>query len=294
MLYLAAASLMWAFSFGLIKHHLAGIDPNAVAFIRLAISLLIFLPLWRPRRIPVPAALKLIAIGAIQYGLMYTAYIHAYRYLAGYQVALLTIFTPIYVALIYDALDRHLIRRHLAAAALAAAGGFVIFFRQGTAAPAVRGILLMQLSNFAFAFGQIAYRRTTAKLQQLESASIMTDTAWYAWLFLGAAIFTGIVSLFCTDLHSVTITHKQWLVLLYLGVLPSGIAFFLWNLGSCRVNPATLAVFNNIKIPLAVTVTLLFFGEQAEILRLLAGSAVIFAALAIALRKNAQPPGRQS
>jgi len=44
LLELVAASLLWAFSFGLIKRHLATADPFAVAAVRLGISLLVFLP----------------------------------------------------------------------------------------------------------------------------------------------------------------------------------------------------------------------------------------------------------
>ena len=38
LLYLIVASLLWSFSFGLIKENLAGYDPLLVAFLRLAIS----------------------------------------------------------------------------------------------------------------------------------------------------------------------------------------------------------------------------------------------------------------
>ena len=44
MIYLLAASLLWSFSFGLIKGTLSELDPNLVSFIRISISLLIFLP----------------------------------------------------------------------------------------------------------------------------------------------------------------------------------------------------------------------------------------------------------
>ena len=60
----------------------------------------------------------------------------------------------------------------------------------------------------------------------------------------------------------------QVLVLLYLGLLASGVGFFLWNVGATRVSAGTLAVFNNVKIPLAVVVSLLFFAEQTDWLRL--------------------------
>ena len=44
MVFLLLVSLIWAFSFGLIKGNLTGLDSNFVAFCRMFVSLLIFLP----------------------------------------------------------------------------------------------------------------------------------------------------------------------------------------------------------------------------------------------------------
>jgi len=44
MIYLLLVSIAWAFSFGLIKGNLAGVDSNFVSFARMAFSLLVFLP----------------------------------------------------------------------------------------------------------------------------------------------------------------------------------------------------------------------------------------------------------
>ena len=51
MLLLLLASLVWAFSFGLIKDQLAGLDPTAVAVLRLLCALLVFLPFLRRRQL---------------------------------------------------------------------------------------------------------------------------------------------------------------------------------------------------------------------------------------------------
>jgi drug/metabolite transporter (DMT)-like permease len=62
-------------------------------------------------------------------------------------------------------------------------------------------------------------------------------------------------------------------------VIASGVGFFLWNYGARRVNAGTLAVFNNLKVPLAVAVSLIFFGESADPLRLALGGGIVLAAL---------------
>lgn len=54
----------------------------------------------------------------------------------------------------------------------------------------------------------------------------------------------------------------QWWLLAYLGVIASGVCFFLWNYGARRVTPVKLAIMNNLKIPLAALISLLLFREQ--------------------------------
>src|SRR5512136_2983445 len=115
---LLVASLIWAFSFGLIKAQLAGVPPQLVAFLRLALSTLLFAPWFRPRRLGGRALGLLAGVGAVQYGVMYLAYLASFRFLKASEVALWTIFTPIYVVLLADATAGIFRRRNLAAAAL--------------------------------------------------------------------------------------------------------------------------------------------------------------------------------
>jgi drug/metabolite transporter (DMT)-like permease len=69
------------------------------------------------------------------------------------------------------------------------------------------------------------------------------------------------------------------LTLIYLGAIASGLGFFLWNSGARQVNTGALAIFNNLKIPLAVVVSLVFFGEQANPVALLIGGSIVLLAL---------------
>ncbi len=72
-------------------------------------------------------------------------------------------------------------------------------------------------------------------------------------------------------------------------MISSGACFFWWNLGASRVNAGTLAVFNNAKVPLGVACSLLFFGEHADLPRLLVGGVLMAAALWVAERPPARP-----
>ena len=137
MLYLVAVSFLWAFSFGLTKGQLAGVDSAFVSAVRLALALLVFLPFLRLRGLAPRTAAALAGIGAVQFGLMYLALNASYRYLGAYEVVLFTVTTPVLVTLLADALDRTLRLRALAAAVIAVAGTAVIVVRAGDLRPAL-------------------------------------------------------------------------------------------------------------------------------------------------------------
>ena len=275
-IFLVAVSLLWAFSFGLIKGNLSGLDSGFVAFARLLLSLAVFLPFLRLRKLPSPGfGLALAFVGAVQFGVMYATYIHAYHYLEAHQVALFTIFTPLYVTLLGDLAARRFRPGLLPAAALAVAGAFVVMKGDVADLQVRTGFWLIQASNLCFAMGQVAYRRLLAGKPELRDRDV------FGLLYLGAVLVTGIHALATGDFENLTLTSKQTLTLLYLGVAASGVGFFLWNAGARRVTTGVLAVFNNLKIPLAVACSLVFFGEAAEWLPLLGGGGLIVAALAL-------------
>jgi len=273
-------SFIWAFSFGLIKKNLGGVDANFVAFIRLALAFLLFLPLLRPRQWPLAMTLRFFALGMVQFGLMYVFYIQAFRHLAAYQVAVFTIFTPIFVALADDLWARRFRPLHFGTALLAVAGTAVIVYSGLGKTGLLSGFILVQASNLCFALGQVFYRR----LRPLGKG--WQDRDGFAWLYLGGTCAALLAMLIFSSPFPPRVSWSHIPALLYLGLLASGVGFFLWNVGATRVSAGTLAVFNNVKIPLAVLVSLLFFGEQTDWLRLLVGGGVIALALGLNQRHD--------
>lgn len=274
MIYLLAASLIWAFSFGLIKGTLTGLDSSFVSFVRMGISFVLFAPMMRIRHVPPRLLLKLAVMGGIQYGLMYLFYIYSYQFLPAYQVALFTVFTPLFVTLIDDAFERTFNPLFLGTALLAVAGAGIISWREGALEPVLVGFLAVQASNLCFAFGQIYYKRL---LRSQEIPEVRLFGIVYAGAFLVTAAFAGST----VDFTALHLTAAQMLTLLYLGVIASGLAFFLWNVGARKTDSGALAVFNNLKIPLAVSVSMLFFGERSDPLRLAAGGLIVVLALVL-------------
>ncbi len=276
---LLIVSLIWAFSFGLIKGRLAGLDPTAVAVLRLALAAAVFIPFLRLKAFSPRLSLAYAAIGAVQFGAMYVLYLRAFAHLQAYEVALFTIFTPVYLALLDAAVGRRFQPRHLAAAFLSVVGAGLVIWNAAPGSDVTTGFLLVQGSNLCFAAGQLAYKRLRA------ANPAGRDRELFGLLYVGALLATGLFSVFTTDWPAFRPTETQWLVLAYLGVLASGLCFFWWNLGATRVNTGTLAAFNNAKVPLGVACSLLFFGESADLPRLIASLVILGAAIWIAERR---------
>ncbi|MFO7937042.1 MAG: EamA family transporter, partial [Kiritimatiellia bacterium] len=128
MIFLIIASLIWCFSFGLIGNTLAELPRAWIATMRLFIAMLIFIPFLK--KTSVRTCTKLFGIGAIQFGIMYLAYMHSFNYLKSHEVALFTIFTPIYVSLINDLQKRSFNLRNLLTAGLAVIGSGIILWNK--------------------------------------------------------------------------------------------------------------------------------------------------------------------
>ncbi len=275
MLELFIVSLVWAFSFGLIKDNLAAVDPNFVAFARLFLSLCVFLPFLRWNGLTRRLSLRLMLVGAVQYGIMYVAYNFSFRYLQAYEVALFTIFTPLYVTLIDNLFQRRFSWLHAVTTLLAVAGTAVIKLTGAVQENIWLGFLIVQLSNLGFAFGQVYYKKVMHASPGLKDAQV------FALPYLGGVLLTALSTTAFRGWSSLHLEGSQVLSLLYLGIIASGLGFFLWNYGARKVNNGALAIFNNLKVPLAVAVSLLVFGESANLVTLLVGGLMIVLALAL-------------
>lgn len=275
MYWLILVSLVWAPSPGLIRHWLGGVDPALVALIRVALALVVLAPFCRPRGLRAREVGWLIVIGAVQFGLMYVCYIGALAHLQAFEVAVLTIFTPLLVCIFEDLAARRIHWWPFAAAAVATVGAGIVLHARPLTSASWSGVALVQLSNACFAFGQVAYRRWRFIRPDISDARV------FGLLYFGAVIAALPASWSALGTLD-RLTSAQWLTLAYLGIVASGLCFFLWNRGAIQTGAGSLAVANNLKIPLMVACSLLVFGESTDLSRLLLGGALVVAAGLIA------------
>lgn len=274
MAYLIFVTVLWAFSFSLIGVYLAGhVDSDFAVLTRIVLGGLAFLPLTRWRGIPGRLKGGVMLVGALQFGVTYLCLYRSFDYLTVPEVLLFTIFTPLYVTLIDDALARRFSPVALVAAAIATVGAGIIRYN-GITSDYLTGFLLLQVANATFAAGQIGYKHLVARIP-----TQVPLFRFFGYFYLGALVVALPSFLIFGNAHRLPTTAVEWSVLLWLGLAASGLGMFLWNRGGCLVDAGTLAIMNNALVPAGLLVNLLIWNHNADLLRLALGGSVIAASL---------------
>ncbi|WP_043319411.1 carboxylate/amino acid/amine transporter [Microbulbifer sp. HZ11] len=285
MILLILITLLWAFSFSLIGVYLAGqVDSYFSVLTRVLLAALVFLPFlnWRtPPRI----ALTLMAIGAVQLGLMYLFYYQSFLLLSVPEVLLFTIFTPVYISLIYDLMARRFSPLNLLIAAIAVFGAAIIRWNN-LSGDYWTGFLVVQGANLCFASGQVAYKQFMQSQQS--RGNTLPPRQTFGWFFIGASIVAALAWLILGQPQYPS-SGVQWGILLWLGAVASGLGYFLWNKGATLVSPGTLAAMNNALIPAGLLVNLLIWNRDADLPRLALGGAIIVAAVTLSEWRSRAP-----
>ncbi|WP_417880411.1 carboxylate/amino acid/amine transporter [Vibrio sp.] len=274
MFYLSAVTLLWAFSFSLIGVYLAGqVDAWFSVWMRIALAGLVFLPFLKFKNIPANLIGKLMAIGGIQLGLMYCFYYQSFLLLSVPEVLLFTVFTPIYVTLIYDLLKGRFSPWYLLTAVIAVAGAAIIKFA-GINENFLTGFLVVQGANLCFALGQVGYKH----VMEQNNVEISQRTV-FGYFYIGAFVIASIAFALMGNPEKLPTTNLQWGILTYLGLIASGLGYFLWNKGACLVNAGALAVMNNALVPAGLIVNIVIWNRDVDLTRLLLGGSVIMLSL---------------
>lgn len=272
MLLLVITTILWAFSFSLIGEYLAGqVDSGFSALVRIGLAALVFLPFLRWRNIKPRVILLYMLVGAFQLGIMYLFSFRAYLYLTVPEFLLFTVLTPLYITLIYDLLSGRRLRwGYVFSALLAVLGAAIIRYHQ-LSEHFWWGLLLVQAANISFAIGMVGYKR-------LMEVHLPQHTA-FSWFYLGAAVVAVVAWFLWGNPQQLPTTNLQWGVLIWLGVVASGLGYFMWNYGATQVDAGTLGIMNNMHVPAGLLVNLAIWQQQPHWPSFIIGGAVIVASL---------------
>lgn len=274
MRYLVFVTLLWAFSFSLIGEYLAGrVDSYFAVLTRILLAGALFLPLMRLKGLPAGLIAGIAACGALQFGVTYVCLYLSFEYLTVPEVLLFTITTPLYVALIDEGLKGRFSVGPLLSTAMAVVGAAIIRY-DNISSDFLSGFLILQLANLAFAAGQVGYAHLVK--HYTPQGPLYRS---FGLFFVGALMVVLPAFLLLGNLEKLPQTALQWSVLGWLGLLASGLGFYLWNKGATLVDGGTLGIMNNALIPAGLLVNLLIWNRDADLVRLTLGGAVILLSL---------------
>ena len=272
MIYLVLVSILWSFSFGIIKYGLPGIDSAFISFMRNLIALIFFSTLTIYNFKKFSFDLRLMFIGAIQFGLMYVLYIQSYQYLPTYLIATFTITTPIFVGLSSQFfINGSFSSKGVFAVILVLIGSLMMRFNIVNPIDYWIGFLLIQCANICFAIGQVIFKKW-------HSNNSSTDIIYnFSQMFFGAVLITSVFFISNSD-NTQLLTTSNLLALLFLGLVSTGFGFLAWNIGATKVSNEKLALMNNAVIPIAILNSYLIFGEAIGFTLFLPGLVLFYVA----------------
>ena len=275
MIYLILVSILWSFSFGIIKYGLSGIDSSFISLMRNLIAFLFFASLSLYNFKKFIFDIKLILIGAIQFGLMYVLYIQSYQYLPAYLIATFTITTPIFIGIFSQLLqNKSFSLSGIFSILLVVLGSLMMQFNIVNPLDYWLGFFLIQCANICFAIGQIMFKKWYTKNT---SVDIIYN---FSQMFFGAVLITSMFSIINSTNIGMLNTYNLF-ALLFLGLFSTGFGFLAWNLGSLQVSNERLAVMNNVVIPIAIFNSFLIFGEAINPMLFIPGLVLFYLAFKI-------------
>jgi len=274
-IYLIIVSILWSFSFGIIKYGLSGIDSSFISLMRNLIAFLFFASLSLYNFKKFIFDIKLILIGAIQFGLMYVLYIQSYQYLPAYLIATFTITTPIFIGIFSQLLqNKSFSLSGIFSILLVVLGSLMMRFNIVNPLDYWLGFFLIQCANICFAIGQIMFKKWYSKNT---SVDIIYN---FSQMFFGAVLITSMFSIINSTNIGMLNTYNLF-ALLFLGLFSTGFGFLAWNLGSLQVSNERLAVMNNVVIPIAIFNSFLIFGEAINPMLFVPGLVLFYLAFKI-------------
>ena len=175
--------------------------------------------------------------------------------------------------MIYDALHKQFSPWYLLTATIAVLGAAVIKF-EGINQNFIIGFFIVQGANLCFAIGQVGYKR----IIEQETTELPQHTV-FGWFYIGAICIALPMFLLFGNNDKLPTTDTQWGILVYLGVVASGLGYFIWNKGATLVNAGALAIMNNALVPAGLIVNIVIWNRDVDYLRLIVGGVIIMYSL---------------
>jgi drug/metabolite transporter (DMT)-like permease len=275
-------TFLWSTSYILIKIGLEEINPLAFAAYRYTLaSLVLSVPLFyqlRKRLLNLDLRRKLIflLLGFTGYFVAQGLQFFGLYYLQPVTVTFLLNLTPLFV-LVFSALflDEHPSSVQLVGIALTL-GGVVVFFYDALASVGkVTGVLVTFVSGVGWAVYMIISRYYLSG--NVESVITLTTCSMVSgsFMLLGATILTG---------NIVAVSFSGWVIILWLGVVNTAVAFTLWNHALKALKVYEQSILQNTMLIQIALLAFVFLHETLDAQKILGMVMVFIGVLIVQLK----------
>ena len=253
---LAVTLVLWASAFVAIRHLGTSVPPGALSLGRLLVAALVLgaMLLTRPRRWPARRDLPLLlACGVLWFGVYNVALNAAELRIDAGTAAMLVQIGPIIVALLAAVFLGEALTRWLVVGALVGFGGVAVIglSSSGHATGDLAGVLLAVLAAVTYGAGVVTQKPLLSRLPGLEVT------------FLACVIGAVVCLPFTGELveSARTASTETLLLVAYLGVFPTAIAFSTWAWALSRTTAGSLALTTFLVPVIATGLGWLFLDE---------------------------------
>ena len=248
--------VLWASAFVAIRHLGPSVSPGALSLGRLLVASVVLgaMMLTRPRTWPSRRDLPLlVTCGVLWFGVYNITLNAAERRIDAGTAAMLVQIGPIVVALLAAVFLGEQLTRWLVAGAVVGFAGVVVIglAKSGHAGGDLGGVLLAVVAALTYGAGVVTQKPLLSRLPGLEVTFL-------------ACVIGAVVCLPFTPQLVDTVRHGSATTLLlvaYLGVFPTAVAFLLWAFALSRTNAGTLALTTFLVPVIATGLGWLFLDE---------------------------------
>ena len=280
---LVLATAIWGGVYVVSRVVLNSIPPVPLVEIRLAMTLLVLLPLYRRPALRPNLGDYGIALlsGTLGFGLSLVAQFYGTFWSSAHVGALVTSSSPAFIALLaLPVLGERLKPAQVAAMALALLGAVVVMAPGAAGGGTPRGVLTLVLAAVTWAVYTV-FNRRLARRQGLWFVSFMTTL--FAFLMLLPAS-GGVLNLPWSHFGV-----PLYLGVAYIGFISTAVAMYLWNYGFTQMPAANASLFLFVQPVVGTILGVLMLGERLSPW-LVPGALLIVAGVVLALRSADPAP----
>jgi drug/metabolite transporter (DMT)-like permease len=279
-------TFLWSTSYILTKIGLTEISPLVLVSLRYVVASLILVPVavlrGEHRALDGRAALKLVFLGITGYSVAQGLQCVGLYHLPAVTVTFILNFTPVIVltlGLVF--LKTTPTPRQVAGIALVIAGAY-IYFGGGVSASSLTGVIVTFVSGLGWAAYLVA-SRAFFKPGEIGPLGLSAFAMGVGTVFIAGSawVYEGFTAL----------SLGGWGIVLWLGVVNTAAAFFLWNHALQRVEAFEISILQNTMLIQIAILSVIFLGEKLTASKML-GMATVFVGVLIVQLSGLRGAGR--